>query len=168
MERQGQRVERQSTARRAAERPRRDKGDRVERAEREQYYAKPAWRPHPIAATSSRIPIRRSPSSPRSSSSSSRARERAEWTFAEPRALDRQRIDKWLWHARMVRTRSDAAALGRKRACAAQRRRVTAPSQPVRVGDVVTVALDRAVRVLKVDGLLRAARGRARRPRALP
>jgi ribosome-associated heat shock protein Hsp15 len=25
--------------------------------------------------------------------------------------LDRQRLDKWLWHARVVRTRSAAAAL---------------------------------------------------------
>ena len=35
-------------------------------------------------------------------------RERAELA---PKALQRQRIDKWLWHARMVRTRTDAAKL---------------------------------------------------------
>ncbi len=40
MERQGQRSERQDGGQRR-DRPRRDKGDRVERAEREQYYAKP-------------------------------------------------------------------------------------------------------------------------------
>ena len=65
-------------------------------------------------------------------------------------ALDRQRIDKWLWHARVVRTRSAAAALT---ACGYVRingQRIDAPSRTVRPGDVVTVALDRAVRVLKV------------------
>jgi ribosome-associated heat shock protein Hsp15 len=31
-------------------------------------------------------------------------------------------------------------------------RRMTAASQPVRVGDVVTLALDRRVRVLRVEG----------------
>jgi ribosome-associated heat shock protein Hsp15 len=66
--------------------------------------------------------------------------------------LDRQRIDKWLWHARVVRTRSAAAALvicGHVRINGV---RVDAPSRAVRAGDVVTVALDRAVRVLRVVG----------------
>ncbi len=65
--------------------------------------------------------------------------------------MDRQRIDKWLWHARAVRTRTAAAALvegGRVRINAA---RIDAASRPVRPGDVVTVALDR-VRVLRVKG----------------
>jgi ribosome-associated heat shock protein Hsp15 len=64
--------------------------------------------------------------------------------------LDRQRIDKWLWHARVVRTRSAAAALASAGHVRINGQRIDAPSQPVRPGDVVTVALDRAVRVLKV------------------
>lgn len=67
--------------------------------------------------------------------------------------LDRQRIDKWLWHARMVRTRSDAAALTTAGFVRLNGRRMTAAGHPVRVGDVVTVALDRAVRVVRVEGL---------------
>jgi ribosome-associated heat shock protein Hsp15 len=66
--------------------------------------------------------------------------------------LDRQRIDKWLWHARVVRTRSAAAALAASGHVRINGQRVDAPSRAVRVGDVVTVALDRAVRVLKVAG----------------
>jgi ribosome-associated heat shock protein Hsp15 len=66
--------------------------------------------------------------------------------------LDRQRIDKWLWHARMVRTRSDAAALTEAGHVRVNGRRITAASQPVRPGDVVTVALDRVVRVVQVEG----------------
>jgi len=64
--------------------------------------------------------------------------------------LDRQRVDKWLWHARVVRTRSDAAALAAAGHVRVNGRRVDHPSHTVRLGDVVTVALDRAVRVLKV------------------
>jgi ribosome-associated heat shock protein Hsp15 len=67
--------------------------------------------------------------------------------------LDRQRIDKWLWHARVVRTRSAAAALASSGHVRLNGRRIDAASQPVRLGDVVTVALDRCVRVLKVAGL---------------
>lgn len=66
--------------------------------------------------------------------------------------MDRQRIDKWLWHARMVRTRSAAAALAEAGHVRLNGKRVTAASQPVRLGDVVTLALDRAVKVVKVEG----------------
>ena len=66
--------------------------------------------------------------------------------------MDRQRIDKWLWHARVVRTRGDAAALADAGHVRLNGRRVAGPSQPVRIGDVVTVALDRAVRVVEVRG----------------
>jgi ribosome-associated heat shock protein Hsp15 len=66
--------------------------------------------------------------------------------------LDRQRIDKWLWHARMVRTRSAAASLTEAGFVRLNGKRVTAPGQLVRLGDVVTLALDRAVRVIKVEG----------------
>jgi len=64
--------------------------------------------------------------------------------------LDRQRIDKWLWHARIVRTRSAAAALTASGHVRINGQRVDAPSRAVRPGDVVTVALDRAVHVLRV------------------
>jgi ribosome-associated heat shock protein Hsp15 len=67
-------------------------------------------------------------------------------------ATDRQRIDKWLWHARVVRTRSAAAGLAAAGHVRINGQRVDAPSRVVRPGDVVTVALDRAVRVLKVLG----------------
>jgi ribosome-associated heat shock protein Hsp15 len=67
-------------------------------------------------------------------------------------SADRQRIDKWLWHARVVRTRTAAAALADAGHVRINGQRVDAASRAVRVGDVVTVALDRAVRVLKVLG----------------
>ena len=62
----------------------------------------------------------------------------------------RQRIDKWLWHARVVRTRSAAAALAASGHVRINGQRIGAASRAVRPGDVVTVALDRTVRVLRV------------------
>jgi len=66
--------------------------------------------------------------------------------------LDRQRIDKWLWHARLVRTRTGAAALADTGHVRVNGQRIDAASRAVCAGDVVTVALDRSVRVLKVLG----------------
>src|SRR4029078_11064146 len=66
--------------------------------------------------------------------------------------MDRQRIDKWLWHARVVRTRSAASALADAVLVRVNSVRIDGSSKPVRPGDVVTVALDRHVRVLKVKG----------------
>jgi ribosome-associated heat shock protein Hsp15 len=67
-------------------------------------------------------------------------------------AEDRQRIDKWLWHARVVRTRSAAAALATSGHVRLNGQRIDAASRSVRAGDVVTVALDRTVRIMKVTG----------------
>lgn len=67
-------------------------------------------------------------------------------------AADHQRIDKWLWHARMVRTRGDAAALAQAGYVRINGKRITAPGQKVARGDVVTLALDRSVKVVQVEG----------------
>ena len=47
-------------------------------------------------------------------------------------------------------------------------KRVTAPSQPVRAGDVVTLALDRAVKVIQVEGFCERRGAAPARSRALP
>jgi ribosome-associated heat shock protein Hsp15 len=67
-----------------------------------------------------------------------------------PTERDRQRIDKWLWHARVVHTRGAAAALASSGYVRVNGARIRGPGRLVRIGDVITVALDRAVRVLKV------------------
>jgi len=68
-------------------------------------------------------------------------------------SADRQRIDRWLWNARIVRTRSAAASLAIVGYVRVNGVRVAAPGRDVKCGDVVTVALDGGVRVLKVTGV---------------
>ncbi len=80
-------------------------------------------------------------------------------------AVDRQRIDKWLWHARLVRTRSAAAALV-EAGVRLNGKRITATSYLLRQGDVVTIALDRSLKVLQVEGFCER-RGNAEAARAL-
>jgi len=73
--------------------------------------------------------------------------------MAQPSAgHDPQRIDRWLWHARVVRTRSAAASLAGAGYIRVNGTRIDTPSRMVRTGDVITVALDRGVRVLRVTG----------------
>ena len=67
---------------------------------------------------------------------------------------DRQRIDRWLWHARVVRTREAAATLAGAGYVRINGSRIDAPGRLVRAGDVITVALDGGVRVLKVTGFV--------------
>jgi ribosome-associated heat shock protein Hsp15 len=84
-----------------------------------------------------------------------------------PRAeKERQRVDRWLWHARLVRTRSAAAALASSGHVRINGARIRAPGRMVRNGDVITVALDCGVRVLKVTGFSER-RGPAKADRAL-
>lgn len=63
---------------------------------------------------------------------------------------ERQRIDKWLWHARVVKARSSAAALVESGHVRVNGARQTSPGHGIKIGDVLTVALDRSVRVLTV------------------
>jgi ribosome-associated heat shock protein Hsp15 len=64
--------------------------------------------------------------------------------------LDRQRLDKFLWHARVVKARTGAAELVGSGYVRINGVRETSPGHAVKPGDVLTIALDRTVRVLKV------------------
>jgi ribosome-associated heat shock protein Hsp15 len=68
------------------------------------------------------------------------------------RSLERQRLDKWLWHARVVKARTSAAALVEAGHVRINGVRETAPGHAVKAGDVLTIALDRSVRILEVAG----------------
>jgi ribosome-associated heat shock protein Hsp15 len=61
-----------------------------------------------------------------------------------------QRLDKWLWFARVVKTRSLAARLVAGGYVRVNARRVQSPAKSIGPGDVLTIALDRQVRVLRV------------------
>jgi ribosome-associated heat shock protein Hsp15 len=65
-----------------------------------------------------------------------------------------QRIDRWLWHARLVRTRDAAAALAASGYVRVNGQRIRAASRVVHSNDVITVALYQSVRVLKVRGFV--------------
>jgi ribosome-associated heat shock protein Hsp15 len=66
--------------------------------------------------------------------------------------LERQRLDKWLWHARVVKARTSAAALVEAGHVRVNGVREKTPGHGVKLGDVVTIGLDRSVRILKVVG----------------
>ena len=66
--------------------------------------------------------------------------------------MDRQRLDKWLWHARVVKARTSAAELVASGHVRINGVREKSPGHAVKAGDVVTIALDRSVRLLKVIG----------------
>ncbi len=66
--------------------------------------------------------------------------------------MERQRLDKWLWHARLVKARASAAALVEAGHVRVNGVRERSPGHAVKAGDVVTVGLDRTVRVLKIIG----------------
>ena len=64
-----------------------------------------------------------------------------------------QRIDKWLWHARVVKTRTLAAGLVTGGHVRVNRARVSKPSQTVGPGDVITVGINNRVVVLRIEGI---------------
>ncbi len=67
--------------------------------------------------------------------------------------MSRQRIDKWLWFARMVKTRTLAAAIVSQGQVRLNKVKVAKPAQEVGPGDIITLAIHGRVRVLKVVGI---------------
>jgi ribosome-associated heat shock protein Hsp15 len=65
-----------------------------------------------------------------------------------------QRLDKWLWFARLAKTRTQAAALVTEGRVRVNRERVDKPAMTLKAGDVVTATVHRSVRVLKVTGFI--------------
>ncbi|MCB1522078.1 MAG: RNA-binding S4 domain-containing protein [Hyphomicrobiaceae bacterium] len=61
-----------------------------------------------------------------------------------------QRIDKWLWFARVVKSRTSAAGLVTSGKVRVNRARIDKPAHTLKTGDVVTVTVARRVRILKM------------------
>ncbi len=61
----------------------------------------------------------------------------------------RQRLDKWLWYTRTVKTRSLAQKLVKGGHVRVNRERTSSPSYMLKADDVLTIALPRQIRVLK-------------------
>jgi ribosome-associated heat shock protein Hsp15 len=64
-----------------------------------------------------------------------------------------QRIDKWLWHARIVKTRTLATRLAASGQVRVNRRKTGRASHTVRPGDILTFVHGGRVRVLKILAL---------------
>ncbi len=65
-------------------------------------------------------------------------------------AGERQRLDKWLWFARLARTRTAAQKLAESGRVRLNRDRMKQASHAVKPGDVLTVRLESGVRVLRI------------------
>jgi ribosome-associated heat shock protein Hsp15 len=76
------------------------------------------------------------------------------------------RLDKWLWFARLCKSRSVAAELCASGRLRSNRIPVTEPHHPVGPGDVLTFPLGRHIRVIRVVALA-VRRGPAREAQAL-
>ena len=87
-------------------------------------------------------------------------RGRPEPDATDEAAITAQRLDKWIWHARFLRSRSDAAELVRKGRVRVNGLRVTQPGHAVKAGAALTLALPHDTRVVRVDGFA-ARRGNA-------
>ncbi|PWV98196.1 heat shock protein Hsp15 [Hoeflea marina] len=68
-------------------------------------------------------------------------------------ATERQRIDKWLFFARVAKSRTLAGKFVASGHVRLNRDKISLPSQIVKIGDVLTISLERRILVLKIaDG----------------
>lgn len=60
------------------------------------------------------------------------------------------RLDKWLWFARVVKTRTLAQKLVRGHKIRVNKVKTSNPAKPVGVGDTLTITLERQIKVLEI------------------
>lgn len=61
-----------------------------------------------------------------------------------------QRLDKWLFFSRLIKSREKAAALIKAGYVRVNSTRIEQPAKQVKPGDILTISLERQVLVLKV------------------
>ncbi len=72
---------------------------------------------------------------------------------APSEGISAQRLDRWLWFTRLIKSRTLAASLVSAGKVRVNRERVGKPSHAVHMNDVVTATVHRQVRVLRVAAL---------------
>ncbi|MFT6657485.1 RNA-binding S4 domain-containing protein [Maritalea sp.] len=65
----------------------------------------------------------------------------------------KRRLDKWLWFARCVKTRTLAQKLVNGGHVRVNSERCVNPANKIKIGDVLTITLPRSIRILKIVGL---------------
>jgi ribosome-associated heat shock protein Hsp15 len=64
-----------------------------------------------------------------------------------------QRLDKWLFFSRILKSREKAASLIKSGFVRVNSVKADAPAKQIKIGDVLTIALERQVLVLKVKAI---------------
>ncbi len=72
---------------------------------------------------------------------------------ASEAAATRQRLDKWLWIARVVKTREAAAGLVESGHVRINGQKTLKAGHAVKMGDVLTIVLNTRVRVLHIEAM---------------
>jgi len=64
--------------------------------------------------------------------------------------VDSQRLDRWLWYARIAKSRSLASRLVSEGRCRVNGAKITKPAHGVLPGDVITLVIRQSVLVVRV------------------
>ena len=70
--------------------------------------------------------------------------------MTDPASSSKLRVDKWLWYARILKTRTLAANSVKTGKVRVNHDKITSASRGVMVGDVLTVTLGHQIKVLKI------------------
>lgn len=65
----------------------------------------------------------------------------------------RQRIDKWLWHARFAKTRTSAQKLVSGGKVRVDSEKIKSPNRQVSAGNVLTLTMPRQIRIIEIVGI---------------